>query len=110
MMVSNAKRIFAILALVLLVACASNNVQTQKADPPWEQVEYHYYQGVDYYLGEDVEQSYTKAAEYFRLAVEQGHADAQGFLASLYDNVHGVAWACPNWPWATSMTVAAAWI
>jgi TPR repeat protein len=37
-----------------------------------------------------VEQSYSKAAKWYRLAAEQGDADAQYNLGVCYDNGHGV--------------------
>jgi TPR repeat protein len=43
-----------------------------------------------YENGHGVEQSYEKAAEYYTMAAEQGHADAQYNLGVMYDNGHGV--------------------
>ena len=86
MIISKAKRIFPILLLAILSGCAANNVRDPLPEQAWEQIDGHFQKGIDYYLDE----SYVEAAKYFRLASDGGHAEAQGFLGTLYDNGKGV--------------------
>ncbi|MSR43020.1 MAG: sel1 repeat family protein [Pedosphaera sp.] len=46
--------------------------------------------GYRYYLGDDVKQDFTKAADWFYQAAAQGNADAQFALGSLHQNGQGV--------------------
>jgi len=49
-----------------------------------------YKNGEIYYLGTGAAKDYAKAAEWYRNAAEQGHADAQNDLGAMYQNGHGV--------------------
>jgi TPR repeat protein len=49
-----------------------------------------YRNGIMYYLGEDVPQDYEEAAKWFRLAADQGDADAQCYLGDMYAKGCGV--------------------
>ena len=46
--------------------------------------------GIMYAKGQGVKQDYTKAAEYYRLAADQGNSDSQTYLGLLYVNGQGV--------------------
>ncbi|MCL2181003.1 MAG: hypothetical protein FWB83_07735, partial [Treponema sp.] len=46
--------------------------------------------GLQYYLGDDIEQDYKKAFDLFTEAAEQGYAKAQLFLGECYDSGYGV--------------------
>ena len=46
--------------------------------------------GIQYDEGQGVPQSYAEAAKWYRLAAEQGHAQAQGLLAIKYGLGQGV--------------------
>ena len=57
----------------------------------YKQREKKHTDGWNYYYGKNgVEQDYTKAVSYFRIAATQGHADAQNFLGICYDEGKGV--------------------
>ena len=47
--------------------------------------------GVAYYQGQGVAQDYVEAVQWFRMAAEQGHADAQYNLSVAYRDGQGVA-------------------
>ena len=57
----------------------------------YEKREEKYSDGWNYYYGKDgVEQDYTKAVSYFRIAATQGHSSAQNYLGLCYDDGLGV--------------------
>ena len=47
--------------------------------------------GEDYYHGRGVVRDYEQALKWIRLAAEQGHSDAQHYLAAMYEAGEGVA-------------------
>ena len=49
-----------------------------------------YNKGLMYYKGDGAPQDYTKAAEWYRKAAEQGHADAQFMLGLMYEYGRGL--------------------
>ena len=57
-------------------------------DPRDAQVQFDF--GVVHELGQGAPQDYKKAAMWYRMAAEQGHADAQNNLGWLYENGKGV--------------------
>ncbi len=59
-----------------------------------EDTETMYSFGLMYYDGDGAEQDYVEAANWFRIAAEQGHAKAQDNLALMYENGQGVAQNC----------------
>ena len=77
-------------SLLFLVALLSVSGCDDPSSDDVPDVTNQYNLGVMYYNGQGVPQDYKEAMKWFRMAAEQGHADAQYNLGVIYSNGKGV--------------------
>ena len=74
------------LMLFVFSACtADQSVDESRSKAQHENVDAEYELGLKYYNGQGVSKNNVEAMKYFKIAAEQGHADAQYKLGRMYE-------------------------